>query len=125
MVSLEALREAVAEINHELDELDDCVDDNIREINSNSYEVHHNTDDVEDVNNWIDDQRYKVNFLQKLSRRQEGVFYEHRDFLILYCQQFAFSSDMVGPCADILTCADTQLDYRWEYWTGYDHHYEP
>ena len=37
---------------------------------------------------------------------------------MLYCQQFAFAAEMVGPCARILSCKDTELDYRWTYWTS-------
>ena len=43
---------------------------------------------------------------------------EDRDFLVLYCQQYAFSADMVGACADILTCAGTHLAYRADIWSG-------
>jgi hypothetical protein len=44
--------------------------------------------------------------------------------LILYCQQFAFAPEMVGACAHILTCRDTQLHYRFAFEGHYDGHYE-
>jgi len=44
---------------------------------------------------------------------------EDRALLVLYCQQFAFAVDMVGPCADLLTCLDTELDYKWTKWAGF------
>ena len=61
----------------------------------------------------MEDQVYRIRRLQKKARRtQSSMAEEDRYVLILYCQQFAFAEDMVGACADILTCAETQLPYK-------------
>lgn len=43
----------------------------------------------------------------------------NRDALRLYCQQFAFAPEMVGPCAELLTCAETELYYEYGFNGGY------
>ena len=52
----------------------------------------------------IEDQQNRVSRLQRQCRRCQNALDEDRDALVLYCQQFAFASDMVGACADVLTC---------------------
>ena len=113
MVALEAIREALVDLDYEIDHLEDCIDDN-------NYRIHDNYDDIKD-NDWgieendqeIDDQRYRLKRLQKQCRYCDARLWEDRDALVLYCQQFAWAKDMVGACADILTCRDTQVPWRW------------
>ena len=107
MISLEALREAMVELDYEIDDLEDCIE-------GNNYAIHENYDGIKD-NDWgieendreIDDQRYRLKSLQKQCRICDARLWEDRDALVLYCQQFAFAKDMVGACADILTCRGT------------------
>ena len=118
MIALEAIREALVDLDYEIDHLEDCIDDN-------NYRIHDNYDAIKD-NDWgidendreIDDQRYRLKRLQKQCRYCDARLWEDRDALVLYCQQFAFAKDMVGACADILTCRGTDLPYRWTYWVG-------
>ena len=66
MVSLEAMREALVDLDHDVDNLDHCISDNddgIRrndeDIDDNDHEIHHNDEE-------IDDQEYRA---KKLARR--------------------------------------------------------
>lgn len=116
MVALEALREALVDLDYEIDYLDDCIDSNEEGIDDNSYGIHHNEELIEENTAEIDDQNYQVKRLQKACRKCQAAMEEDRDVLVLHCQQFAFATDMVGPCADILTCAGTELPYRVDFW---------
>lgn len=49
----------------------------------------------------------------------QSVLDLNRDALRLYCQQFAFAPEMVAPCAEILSCADTRSDYIYAFNGGY------
>lgn len=80
----------------------------------NRYHIGRNDDGIDDNDHEIDDQRYRVKRLQKECRYCEARLTEDRDALVLYCQQFAWANDMIGACADILTCAGTELPYRWD-----------
>ena len=61
-------------------------------------------------------QTVQVTQLQDTARRVEKALLEDRAFLTLYCQQFAFAGEMVGACANILTCDGTHKWYKWEVW---------
>ena len=60
MIALEATREALVELDYEIDDLEDCID-------GNNYNIHENYDHIKD-NDWaidendreIDDQRYRL-----------------------------------------------------------------
>merc|ERR1719361_3129342 len=67
---------------------------------------------IEMADDEISDQEYRARRLQKKAKRVQYAIDEDRDVLVLFCQQFAFAADMVGACADILTCSGTQLAYR-------------
>ena len=114
MVSLEALREGLVDLDYEIDDLYDCISDNDSEIEINQHGIEHNDEGIEENEEEIDDQRRRISRAQKKCRRCQAANDEDRDFLIMYCQQFAFSPDMVGACADILVCKDTRLGYRAE-----------
>lgn len=122
MVSLEAIREAIVEIDYRVDHLESCISDNHSEIENNDYKIKENDGQIQHNGEFIQYQQHQVKKLQKECRRCERTLNEDRDALVLYCQQFGFSYDMVPACANILTCSDTQLEYRWEYWqTTYYH----
>ena len=40
---------------------------------------------------------------------------DNRDALVLYCQQFAFAPDMVGPCAQLITCRDKLVHFQYSF----------
>ena len=61
-------------------------------------------------------QAKQVESLQYEARYVENALLEDKAFLTLYCQQFAFSADIVGPCAELLTCDATHLYYKWDLW---------
>merc|ERR1712032_491553 len=66
----------------------------------------------------IKSQQKKVKKLMRTCRQCQEELEENRDVLVLHCQQFAFAKDMVGPCADILTCRGTDLPYRADIFNG-------
>ena len=112
MVALEALREDLVDLDHDIDDLYDCISDNDSGIDENDHGIHDNDHGIEQNDDEISDQEHRVERLQRQCRHcQEELDYD-RDFLILHCQQFAFAPDMVGACADILTCSGTRLAYR-------------
>ena len=112
MVALEAIREALIDLDYDIDRLEDHIDQNADDIEDNHYHIRRNDDGIDENDHEIDDQRYRVKRLQKECRYCEARLGEDRDALVLYCQQFAFAADMVGACADILTCSGTELPYR-------------
>merc|ERR1712151_498389 len=114
MVALEALREDLVDLDHDIDDLNDCISDNDDHISENDHGIHDNDEE-------ISDQEHRVERLQRQCRRAQEAGDEYRDVLILHCQQFAFAPDMVGACADLLTCAGTELSYRADVFSGNSH----
>ena len=57
----------------------------------------------------------------KVYQLQDSAYYdqialdEDKLALVLYCQQFAFSPDMLDVCADLLVCGDRQLEYKYDF----------
>ena len=113
MIALEATREALVDLDYDIDRLEDLIDENHRNIDRNHEDIRDNDDAIEDNDHEIDDQQRRVKYLQRQCQYCEARLLEDRDALVLYCQQFAFASDMVGACADILTCSGTELEYGW------------
>ena len=118
MIALEATREALVDLDYDIDRLEDLIDENNRNIDRNAHDIHENDDAIDDNDHEIGDQQRRAKYLQRECQYCEARLLEDRDALVLYCQQFAWSTDMVGACADILTCSGTELDYEWSYWTS-------
>ena len=118
MVALEALREALVDLDHEIDDLDDCISHNDEDISENDEGVRDNDYGIRENDEEISDQENRIERLQRDCRRSQDELDEDRDVLVLYCQQYAFAPDMVGACADILTCSGTMLAYRAEPFAG-------
>ena len=112
MVALEALREALVDLDHEIDDLDDCISHNDEDISENDDGIRDNDFGIQENDEEISDQESRIERMQRACRRAQDELDEDRDVLILYCQQYAFAKDMVGACADILTCKGTELAYR-------------
>ena len=116
MVSLEALRESLIKLEYDTNDLIDCHETfthNYGHILDNLWDGHQP---------WHEEffiQKKRLDRIQKQCRYSQHVLDQDRDFLELFCQQFAFAADMVGPCADILTCRDKELDYRWDGFSDY------
>ena len=64
-----------------------------------------------DQNEVLLSKKHKINGLEDKCHSIEHQLSENRDALVLYCQQFSFATEMVRPCADVLTCRDRQLHY--------------
>merc|ERR1712060_902564 len=124
MVALEALREDLVHLDHDIDDLDDCISHCEHDCSENDECIANNDHGISDNDHEISDQEHRVERLCRKCRKHQRELDEDRDFLVLHCQQFAFAKDMVGACADILTCAGTQLAYRADVFTQEHHHYE-
>lgn len=48
MVALEAMREALVQLDSDIDDLKDCISDNEKEIDVNHYGIHSNNEDISD-----------------------------------------------------------------------------
>ena len=48
MISLEAIREALVELDYRIDHLEDCVSDNHEHIGSNESDIHWNDDHIQE-----------------------------------------------------------------------------
>ena len=115
MIALEGLRDAVMRLEYELQDLLTCQ----REFAHNWEIILDNLWNSKEP--WQEElslQRKRVDRLNRICQYQEGKLNEERDFLELYCQQYAFAGDMVSACADIMTCRETEFYYRWNYWDG-------
>ena len=118
MVALEALREELVHLDADIDDLDDCISHNDDDISENDEGIDHNDHGISENDAEISDQEHRVERCQRACRRSQEELDEDRDFLVLHCQQFAFAVDMVGACADILTCKGTDLSYRADIFNG-------
>lgn len=118
MIALEAIRESLVSLDYEIDDLEECISDNDSGIDHNDYLIADNDDGIHYNDEEIENQEYRIKRLQKQCRYCQNALEEDREALVLYCQQFSFAPDMVGACADILTCSGTQLPYRADVFTG-------
>ena len=84
MISLEAMREVVLDIEFQVHHLEDCLEE-AHDDNG------HNEDNAMENHDWIDvdyrikTQQYRVKELQRTSRNCEKTLMDDRDLLILYC----------------------------------------
>lgn len=53
--------------------------------------------------------------LQDRAQEAQLALEEDKQALILYCQQFAFSPEMVEPCEDILICNESEVDFKYPF----------
>ena len=116
MIALEALREAMVDLDYFIDHLEDDIRRNTRDIRDNIDEIRYNDKNIQANGEDIEFQQYRARRLQKECRYVSRELDQDRALLELHCQQFAFASDMVGACADILSCAGTERSYEWEQW---------
>merc|ERR1712037_905837 len=113
MVSLEAVREALVDLDYSIDRVEDCISDNAHDIYENDHGISDNDKGIDYNDQEIDDQRYRLKRLQKECRYCQDRLEEDRHFLELFCQQFGWAHEMIGCCAEILTCSSTHMEYRY------------
>ena len=65
MIAMEAIREALVNLDMDIDELDYCIEHNDSDIESNDDDIHSNDDAIEENEDEIEDQFYYVRRLQK------------------------------------------------------------
>ena len=116
MIALEAIREALVKLDTEITALEGCIESNSGVIGTNWGDIDANDRVIIENDEQLAIQHERLEALQWRCINCQVRLDDNRALLVLYCQQFAFAVDMVGPCADILTCAGTELDYRWTEW---------
>ena len=129
MIALEAMREVLIYMEVDISNLYDCIEDFGEELNTCNDHIWDSIQPgIVTCSDGVYDQQQRLADLYDTLRVTEQMITQDRAALILYCQQFSFSQEMVRPCAAILTCVDTQLDYRWDPWEGFGHsphHHSP
>ena len=55
MISLEAIREGMVDLDYEIDYLEDCIDENQKAIDWNYSDIHRNDDAIDYNDQEIDD----------------------------------------------------------------------
>lgn len=121
LVALEAMKDAVHDLDRDIDQIDYRNHDQEQRIGANQQDV---WDNHQKVHESLDAVYHRVEHLQETCQHTEYELEEAKDALILYCQQYAFASYMVAPCAEILSCRDTQLSIRYNFSGDYHSHYD-
>ena len=116
MIALEAMRFAMIQLQVDLEYVEQCIPPNDQRIEENTQLLRANDDLQNENDHEINSQQALIEFLQDRCFICENQLNIDRDALVLYCQQFAFAPDMVKPCSKVLTCAGTQMPYRWTPW---------
>lgn len=113
LVALEALKESVAYLFHDTQDLMEATHYQIDRIISNKEDARANMNEIN--NTLIPKAIVGLTGLQGKCKECEYFIHDSKQALILYCQQFAFAPEMVGHCAAILNCRDTQLHYDYHF----------
>ena len=116
MVALEAMRLAMIQLQTDVQTLEDCIPPNDTRIAENLTEIGINRSGITANDHRINQQEAWVEILQDRCYYCQNHLDTDKAALILYCQQFAFAPDMVGQCAQLLSCRETELGYRWGPW---------
>ena len=116
MTSLEALFDIIDHLDSEIEILEEDIRINAHIIEGHEAVIRNMRRASMIIDLSYEHQAKQVESLQQEARYVENALLEDKAFLTLYCQQFAFSADLVGPCAEILTCDATHLYYKWDLW---------
>lgn len=65
MIALEATREALVDLDYDIDRLEDLIDENNRNIDRNAHDIHENDDAIDDNDHEIGDQQRRAKYLQR------------------------------------------------------------
>jgi len=106
LVALEGLKETVTFLHHDIDHLNDVNDQQAERIHENHDDIY---DNQQYIINSLDDTKDHIALLQHMALHSEHDLKQNRAALTLYCQQFAFATEMVAPCEAVLVDRDTEL----------------
>ena len=115
MVTLEAVKQMVGELQVDLAWLQDKIAHTLHVTELNSAKIAANNVSISGNVNWVDDEYSRTHALMDECRHSDVALYENRNALALYCQQFAFAPEMVGPCRELLSCTDRQLHFKYAF----------
>ena len=113
MVALEALKESIVDLRKDIVEINEAINGQKTSFGTNEGEAIGNSYEIGDA--IIPASIRDIEALQQRCGASEQLIRDNRSALILYCQQFAFAPEMVGACAGILDCRQTQLSYRFTF----------
>ena len=122
LVALEAMKDYVSGISHDISRIDSSNAEHAHRISSNEKDIYDNVTAASGPEVYEAQQR--IEHLQDACAAAEYELVDNRNALVLYCQQFAFASYMVAPCAEILSCKDRKLNYRYAFSGDYHSHYD-
>lgn len=112
LVALESLKESAMYLGYDLQELQDHIDYQRKQIGSNQDDIYEN---MEALIKEFDSQLARISGLQDNCHYSQQSLDDNRAALVLYCQQFAFAPEMVGPCKNIITGRQKRLPYRFHF----------
>ncbi len=118
LVSLEALKESVMYLTYDIKEVDTRIANQYKAIGANHEDAYEN---MQKVGVYFGEIYQKLIESAQKCQYAEHDLEDNRHALELYCQQFAFAPEMVAPCAKILTCKDTKLNYKYSFAGTYVH----
>lgn len=112
LVALEALKESVMYLGYDINDVQDRINQQMGRVRHNQDHIYENM--VAQQTNF-GETLHRVEHLQEAAYHGQMTIHDHEHALILYCQQFAFAPEMVGPCASLLSCRERQLPYKFNF----------
>lgn len=106
LIALEALKNSVHDLEHDLHEIEHTIAHTSLVIGVNYQRIVENNLTLDHTIDGVNAAIGRLEILHDEVRHSEQAIEENRAALVLYCQQFAFTGEMVGPCADLLSCRD-------------------
>ena len=106
MIALEAYKNEVRGLNDAFDELKKKTYQSQASISSVYFEMEESSEQNVANKLTLDANGAKIHSLMDTCRYKDQVIRENRAALTLYCQQFAFGSEMPYACSHLLDCRD-------------------
>ena len=112
LVALEALKTSVGYLGYDIVTVNGKIDHCVWRNNQDNSDIY---DDEQANWSTFRDMDGKYGKCRDKCQWAQSQLDENRDALVLYCQQFAFASEMNHACSTILTCRGTQKPYRYNF----------
>ena len=116
MVALESMKEGVSYGSIDVNNLNEQIADQKKRIDDNAYDIF---ESMKVLGENLQSASVRVSEVQAKCQYTHHDIHDAKDVLILYCQQFAYSPEIVPACAQILTCKSCHLHPRFQF--GHQH----
>ena len=118
MVALEGLKTSINYLTQDMDQISQT-------LKEQEYAITGNQDDIY-TNMQLIGETYKtaanaVSSVQDKCHYAQNDLKSYRDAVVLYCQQFAFSPEMVHPCSSLLKYKERNIPFRYRFTGSYVH----